>query len=64
MLIFFSSKKNVKLGDKTYNCTYLQRDVQIPCILLRKFHCINGLLLVDGKIKLTGIPSSPIVPAN
>lgn len=60
----FSFLKNVKLRDKTYSCAYLERDVQSPCILPRKFHCINGLLLVDGKIKLTGIPSSPIVPVN
>lgn len=56
--------KNVKPRDKTYNCAYLERDVQIPRILPGKFHCINEPLLVDGKIKLTGIPSSPIMPVN
>ena len=61
---FFFFLLNVKLRAKTYNVHTWKRDVQIPYILLGKFHCINGLLFVDGKIKLTGIPNSPIVPVN
>lgn len=64
IFFFFFFLLNVKLRDKTYNVHTWKRDVQIPYILLGKFHCINGLLFVDGKIKLTGIPNSPIVPVN
>ena len=61
MLIFLF--KSIELRDKTYKCMCPQSDVQIP-YSAEESSWLKWVTISGWKIKLTGIPRSPIVPVN